>query len=164
MTIDTVYNIGDWIVHNSYGIGQIKKIEKRPIHGEKTSTYRVKTRNGVYWIPLNLEKNPRIRRVVNKRKLNRALRMLKAKPKEMADNYKTRNKRIHQVFIDGSIYKMSRLLRDLIGLRQGKKLNNTELDAYDKLVTRLSREYQVCHEIPLDDAHQKILDVIEEQE
>lgn len=160
MTLESVYDIGDWIVHNNYGIGQIKKIEKKPIHGEKTKSFRVKTKTGVYWIPLKMEENPRIRRVVNKRKLNRALRTLQSKPGKMEKNYKARNKRIKEVFINGSIHKMAKLLRDLIGLRKTKKLNNTEIDAYDKLVTRLTREYQICHETSLDNAREKILEVI----
>ena len=32
--IGTQYLIGDWVVHYAYGIGQIKKIEEKPIHGD----------------------------------------------------------------------------------------------------------------------------------
>lgn len=156
MSVDITFEIGDWIVHNYYGVGQIKRIEKRPIHGERVKTFRVKTKDGVYWVPVRKMENPRIRRVVNKRKLRRALRVLNSKPEEMEKNYKTRHARISNVFEDGSIREFMKLLRDLYALRETKKLNNTEREAVDKLEERLTREYAASYEISIPDARKKL--------
>ncbi len=43
---------GDWIVHKSYGVGQIRKIETKPIHGKEVNAFRVKTKTAVYWLPI----------------------------------------------------------------------------------------------------------------
>ena len=162
MTTDTVYDVGDWIVHNAYGVGQIKKIEKKPIHGEKVKTFRVRTKDSVYWVPVQKSDTPRIRRVVNKRKLRRALRAVKSKPKEMAKNYKTRNAQIKEVFINGALIKMARLLRDLLELEKRKKFNTTEKDAVDRILERFSREYSICYEVPIETARSKIFESIYE--
>ena len=116
MTVEAIYSVGDWIVHNFYGVGQIKKIEERPIHGEKVRTFRVRTKDSVYWVPVKKSDNPRIRRVVNKRKLRRAIRTLKSKPQKMNKNYKTRNAWIRKVFLSGSFQKMAKLLLDQVHL------------------------------------------------
>jgi RNA polymerase-interacting CarD/CdnL/TRCF family regulator len=163
MTVNALYSVGDWIVHNHYGVGQIKDIEEKPIHGKDTATYRVKTKDAEYWVPLNNADNPRIRRVVNKRKLRKAMRMLRAKPQKMAKNYKKRNSRIKKVFRNGSIYKMARLLRDLLNLRNIKKLNNTEYDAVEKLTERFEREYAACYDVPLIRAKEVFADYLIEQ-
>ncbi len=156
MSVDITFDIGDWIVHNYYGVGQIIRIEKRPIHGEKVRTFRVQTKDCVYWVPVKKAVNPRIRRVVNKRKLRRALKLLKSRPAEMAKNYKTRHARISEVFEDGSIREFTKLLRDLYGLKGTKKLNNTEKDAVDKLEERLAREYAASYETSIEEARKKL--------
>jgi RNA polymerase-interacting CarD/CdnL/TRCF family regulator len=156
MANEAIYSVGDWIVHNTYGVGQIKKIEKKPIHGEKVRTFRVRIKNGVYWVPVKEADTPNIRRVVNKRKLRRAIRAIHSKPKEMAKNYKTRNAKIKEIFLDGSLMKMARLLRDIIALSEQKKLNMTENSAVDKITERLSREYAVCYDVPIEEARREI--------
>ena len=121
MTLDSFYSIGDWIVHKAYGIGQIKKIEKRSICGQKVRAFRVKTKDSIFWVSLHSDDNPRIRRAVNKRKIRRELRTVKSKPEKMDKNDKTRNNRIVKVFEDNSIQKKAMLLRDLLALGNNKK-------------------------------------------
>jgi CarD family transcriptional regulator len=162
MSSDLIYDVGDWIVHNAYGVGQIKSIEKRPVHGEKVKTFKVKTKNATYWLPVQEADNSRIRRVVNKRKLRRAMRALRSKPEEMAENYKSRNAFIREVFQDGSFLKLARLLRDVLALREHKALNMTEKDAVEKITERFAREYAVCYDVPLTDARRKINETIQE--
>jgi RNA polymerase-interacting CarD/CdnL/TRCF family regulator len=156
MSVDLTFDIGDWVVHNYYGVGQVKRIEKKPIHGEKVRTFRVKTKDSVYWIPVKKAENPRIRRVVDKRKLRRALRILSSKPEKMAKNYKTRNSHISEVFEDGSIREFMRLLRDLYALGETKKFNTTEKNAVDKLEERVAREYAACYEMSFEQAREKL--------
>jgi RNA polymerase-interacting CarD/CdnL/TRCF family regulator len=38
------YSTGDWVVHLYYGVGQINRIEVKPILGEDTKCFKVKTR------------------------------------------------------------------------------------------------------------------------
>jgi CarD family transcriptional regulator len=156
MTAETLFDVGDWIVHNAYGVGQIRKIEKRPIHGEKVKTFRVRTKDSVYWLPLENSDNPRVRSVVNKRELRKVFRILKSRPKAMAKNYKTRNARIREDFEDGSLKRLAKLMRDLIHLGKQKKYNMTEQGAIDKIEKRFTREYAACHEILIEEARSKI--------
>lgn len=160
MTVEAIYSVGDWIVHNNYGVGQIRKIEERPVHGEKVRTFRVRTDDSIYWVPVKKSDNPRIRRVVNKRKLGRAIRTIKSKPQKMNKNYKTRNAKIREVFSSGSIQRMAKLLRDLLALRHKKNLNTTEKDAVEKIQERFIREYAICYEIPQKDASTRFRDII----
>lgn len=160
MTVDTIFAVGDWIVHNNYGVGQIKKIEEKPIHGDKVKTFRVRTKDSVYWVPVKKSDNPRIRRVVNKRKLRRAIRTIKSKPQKMNKNYRSRNKRIKEVFLSGSIQKMAKLLRDLLALSKEKNFNMTEKKAVERLQERFIREYAICYEIPQQEATTKFREII----
>lgn len=154
-SLDT-FEVGDWIVHNWYGVGEIKKVEERPIHGEEIDCYRVKTKDAIYWLPIENAVNDRTRRVVNKSRFRKAMKALKGKPKEMAKNYRTRNARIKEVvFESGSLIKMAGLLRDIMALRKNKKLNNTEKMAAENIRERIVREWSACKEIPVEEARGK---------
>lgn len=155
------FEVGDWIVHNWYGVGEIKKVEERPIHGEETDCYRVKTKDGIYWLPVGNADNDRTRRVVNKSRFKKALRTLKAEPKKMAKNYRTRNARIKEiVFESGSLVKMAGLLRDLLALREQKKWNNTEKSAVENIRERIVREWSACRDIPVEEARTKLQSIV----
>jgi RNA polymerase-interacting CarD/CdnL/TRCF family regulator len=155
------FEVGDWIVHNWYGVGEIRKVEERPIHGEELNCYRVETKDAIYWLPVENADNDRTRRVVNKSRFQKALRALKAKPEKMAKNYRTRNAHIKEVvFESGSLIKMAGLLRDLLALRKSKKLNNTEKGAVERIRERMVREWSACKDIPVEEARTKLQTIV----
>lgn len=154
------FEVGDWIVHKYYGVGEIKDTEKRPIHGEKVECYRVKTKDAAYWLPVQNADNERIRRVANKSRFKKAISELKGEPEKMAKNYRTRNARIKQImFENGSLVKMAGLFRDLMALKEGKKLNNTEKFAVEKIRERFVREWSVCKDVPLEEARSQFKNI-----
>jgi RNA polymerase-interacting CarD/CdnL/TRCF family regulator len=67
-----VYEKGDWLVHPSYGIGQVKKIEKKKIEGRKTEFYRVEGENVTYWLPVGELEASRVRRLASKKEFRKS--------------------------------------------------------------------------------------------
>ena len=155
-----MYQKGDWIVHTSYGVGQIRKIEKKPIHGEKVKVFRVKTSDAVYWLPVKKADNDRVRRIAGKKELKKVLKKLSTKPEKIGKNYRSRNAHISEVFSNDSIEMKVELLRDLLGLRQRKIWSNTEYDAAVKIFKQLANEYSIVHEVGIKKARTQINDLI----
>ncbi|MEE4194187.1 MAG: CarD family transcriptional regulator [Anaerolineae bacterium] len=153
---DFMFQKGDWIVHTAYGVGQISKVEKKPIHGEMVNVFRVKTKDSVYWLPVANAGNDRIRRIADRQNLDKALTQLNSPPKEIGSDYRTRNNHIAEVFSQGSIQSKVELLRDLMGLRQEKVWSNTENDAANTIFEQLSSEYSVICEVSLEEARDQI--------
>ena len=52
---------GDWISHLHHGVGQVEGKEKKSLGGESQEYYKVRTRNGTYWIPTDNLDPDRIR-------------------------------------------------------------------------------------------------------
>ena len=78
------YEIGEWVVHSSYGVGQIKQLEKVPLHGDpqkKEMCYKVQTREGVFWFPVDQHDNPRVRPIITEKKLISSLETFKEPPR-----------------------------------------------------------------------------------
>jgi len=149
--------VGDWLLHSYYGLGQVQAEEVRPIHGDKTETYRVETRDAEYWVPVDNVDNPRIRQTASKRAFRKAVRLLKKEPETMQKNYRSRHARIREVLNSGSLEGMTRLIRDLRARRKRRgKLNQTEKNAQKMLRRRISREWAVVMGTDLESAQQKL--------
>ena len=152
---EQVYAVGDWIVHLTYGVGQIQKKEKKTIGGIKRMCFRVKTDDGVFWLPIDNANNERIRPIASPTSIQRALRILKRAPKKMDANYKTRRKRIQKVCLDGDLRTDMRLVRDLHARQFKKGLNETEVHALTFTTNRFLKEWSLCKGLEINEARRK---------
>ena len=150
------YSIGDWIVHHSYGIGQIKKIEEKPIQGELVACFRVKTKNGAYWFPRNSADNPRIRPVASKDLLQRAQIELQKTVRDFDPDRKMWKSRIDEVRASDDLIATSQLVRDLTILRTQRQLNQTEEKALSHFTDRLLREWSATMNINVEAIQPKL--------
>jgi len=135
------YQPGDWIVHKRYGVGQVEKIEVKPIHGEETRCLRVMVRGGVYWLPVGEMDNPRIRPVASTNHLQRAVEELTNANQTLEEDRKLWKQRIETVKSDGNLVQISKLVRDLTLLRTQRRLNQTEETALKTLTERMLQEW-----------------------
>jgi RNA polymerase-interacting CarD/CdnL/TRCF family regulator len=137
----SLYSIGDWIVHHSYGIGQIKEIEVKPIHGEQVPCFRVKTKDSSFWFPKNRPNNPRIRPVATPDIVQRVKKELQKPVREFDSDRKMWKRRIDEVRAGDDLIATSQMVRDLTILRTQRKLNQTEEKALSHFKDRLLREW-----------------------
>ena len=153
---EITYAVGDWIVHLIYGVGQVKKLEQRPIGGDQKMCYRVRTEDGVFWLPLDNADNERVRPIASPKRIQRALNALKSAPKKMAGNFQTRRKRIRKVSLDGDLNTDLKLVRDLNARQFKKGLNGTEQDAFNTIVKRFCQEWALSRGIEIQEARHKL--------
>jgi len=141
------YLRGDWIVHARYGVGQVKGIEKKALDVKQKLFFKVKTFNGVYWLPVMGTDVDYIRPITTEGKIKRALTIIRKPPKELPDNHSKRNKEIIEALSDTSLYVKARMIRDLHGKQDETKLNFTEEDALTKMKRQFVNEWSVVKEI-----------------
>lgn len=151
------YSIGDWVVHYSYGIGQIQKIEEKPIHGEPEACYQVKTQNGAqWWFPRDGVENPRIRPVASQNMLQRAQKELQEPVQGLDPDKNFWKMRINEVMASGDFIAISQILRDLTVLRTQRKLNQMEVKAFNLFKDRLLSEWSTTMDIDIDALRPKL--------
>ena len=144
------YDIGQWVVHSRYGVGQIKKIENIPLHADpdaEEQCFQVQTGGGVFWFPVEQHDNPRIRPVITKNKLISALKIFEEAPEDTDLHRNELRIRINETQTDVSINTTIRLIRDLLARNVTKKLNIFEDRALRKQMERLIREWALCKEM-----------------
>ena len=151
-----------WVVHLTYGIGEIKEVETRSIAGEERRYYRVETRNSTFWMPVDTAENERVRPLASLSRIKRALRVLEQAPMKMASNHKERRKRIRENALDGSLRSDVRLIRDLYARQHQQGLNDTELESLQRMKARFLEEWALRAGIPVNEARKEIDSLLQE--
>lgn len=147
---------GDWVSHLHHGVGQVEGKEKKSIGGESQEYYKVRTRNGTYWIPTDNLDPDRIRRVVSDKDLDKALAILERPAQQMDSKHTDRKSRINKVISEGDLEGFCKLLRDLHGKRTADKLNTTEQRAHSTIKKKIAAEWSATREISLQDANKEL--------
>ena len=148
-----VLSDGKWVVHNSYGVGQIRGYEIKVINGKEVAYYRVETENSTFWIPLDQLDSDRLRPLSTKGELKKAIEILELPPREMNPDHKSL---INDVRSDPSLIDMARLVRDLNARSQIKDLNTTEKEALAHFTDRLLEEWAACMQISTEEAQRDL--------
>ena len=147
---------GDWIVHAHYGVGQVKGKEKKEFEGEKETFFRVRTFNGVYWLPIDHTDVDHIRPLASKYQINKALRMIRKPTEKLPKDYKKRGRKISVVLCDVALYPKAKMIRDLYARKRTKKLNFSEGDALEKMKKIFIDEWSLVDDKDREALEQKL--------
>jgi RNA polymerase-interacting CarD/CdnL/TRCF family regulator len=161
-TVKSQYSIGDWVVHQMYGVGQIKKIKSRSILGKKVKCFEVMTKDSTYWFPTDQKKNPRIRPVSSKDMIEKVIKALRRKSNKLDVDRKLLKKEIAKVQSEGDLVSISKIIRDLSAHQVVRKLNQYEETALNKFKTRLSREWAAITKSDTQKIEQQMAQYIKE--
>ena len=140
------YDIGEWVVHSRYGVGEIKSVEQIPLYGDvqtKEKCFKVQTSESVFWFPVEQSENPRIRPIASRERMKRALKVLKEPPQDIDAHHNVFKNRITETQNNGSLKAKIGLIRDLLARQTVKKLNIHEERALKNLNLQLVREWAV---------------------
>jgi CarD family transcriptional regulator len=151
---------GDWIVHPTYGIGQVTRIEKKRIEGKKTQFYRVEREDSTYWIPTEDIESSRSRRLASRAQFRRAIQLLHKAPRDMDPDHKKRQSRIRKVMSWGSLRGVVRVIRDLWAMQRKKQLSDTEKRAMSHFIDNLVEEWSIAEGISDEEARQDLHDLL----
>ena len=162
MVQEIQFSIGQWVVHNHYGVGQIKKIEVMPIHGEKTECFMVHVNDGAFWFPTNSVDNPRIRPVASQEIIAKVIKNLRRKPGNLEKDKKFWTTRIKEAPSNIDLVTISQLIRDLSAQKTQKRLNDSHVKALSRYKERLVHEWSAITGKDIEKIHLKINTYIQE--
>ena len=142
MTETGSYTSGDWIVHPSYGIGQIRKIEIKHISGHDKRYFKIQTSNSLYWIPVEDISDELVRALSTPDDVEHALTVLQTAPTELSSNMKVRQNDIQRARAANTLSATAQIVRDLHALRKSTRTQGViERTAYNALKQQLVEEW-----------------------
>jgi len=152
----STYAEGDWIVHAHYGVGQVKEMEEKELDGEKQNFHRVETFDGEYWLSVSETDVERIRPIASEYQINRALRMVRTRPKKLPEGHPQRSKAINEAIKDSSLYAKVCMIRDLYARERESRLNLTEESALLKMKKQFLDEWSVIKKVDREILEEKL--------
>lgn len=156
------FSKGDWIVHLHYGVGQIRKIEKKRLGDEKVSYYMAETTNSIFWVPVENTDSERVRPIASKYMMRKAIKTLKEPPVPLSDDHNERKRHINEVRLEISLITVASLVRDLLARQAQTRLNPSEEKALDHFSDNLLLEWSVSMGWDKEKVQMKYQEVLQE--
>jgi len=139
-----IYSIKDYVVYPKHGVGKIIAIEKAKIGNIDITFYKVLIENEKLILSIPLNQQSYLRRVSSINQINKAITILKGKPKIKRTMWSRRAQEYEQKINSGKLYDLAEVVRDL-----NKKSDviaeqsYSERQLFEKAYDRLKSELQV---------------------
>jgi len=139
-----VYNIKDYVVYPKHGVGKITSIDKATIGNIEINFYKVLIEKEKLTLSIPLNQQSHLRPVSSINQINKAISILKSKPKIKRTMWSRRAQEYEQKINSGKIYELAEVVKDL-----NKKTDviaeqsYSERQLFEKAYERLMSEFEV---------------------
>ena len=164
-----LYNINNYIVYPKHGVGKIISVEKAKIGDIEITFYKVMIEKEKLTLSIPLNQQSHLRHVSSINQINKAISILKEKPKIKRTMWSRRAQEYEQKINSGKLYELAEVVRDL-----NKKTDviaeqsYSERQLFEKAYERLKTEFEVIinekAQIKMDKALKRIASIDEKQE
>jgi len=150
-----IYNIKDHVVYPKHGVGKIVSVEKAKIGDIEITFYKVLIYKEKLTLSIPLNQQSNLRPVSSVNQINKAISILKSKPRIKRTMWSRRAQEYEQKINSGKLYELAEVVRDL-----NKKTDviaeqsYSERQLFEKAYERLKSELEVV----LGDKAQKKMD------
>jgi CarD family transcriptional regulator len=156
------FKVGDVVVYPSHGVGTITNEELQTISGMEMSLYVItfdKDRMTLK-VPKSRAIKAGLRYLSNSTDLDKAIEILKSKPKVSRGMWSKRAQEYETKINSGSIDLVAEVLRDLHRNVDDPARSYSERVIYESALNRLSNEFAVAETISVEDALKKISNIL----
>jgi CarD family transcriptional regulator len=139
-----IYNIKDYIVYPKHGVGKIVAIEKAKIGNIDINFYKIFIEKEKLTLSIPLNQQSHLRSISSINQINKAITILKSKPKIKRTMWSRRAQEYEQKINSGKLYDLAEVVRDL-----NKKTDviaeqsYSERQLFEKAYERLKSEFEV---------------------
>ncbi len=139
-----IYNIKDYVVYPKHGVGKIISINKAKIGEIDINFYNVLIEKEKLTLSIPLNQQSHLRPVSSINQINKAITILKSKPRIKRTMWSRRAQEYEQKINSGKLYELAEVVRDL-----NKKTDTiaeqsySERQLFEKAYERLKSEFEV---------------------
>mgnify|MGYP001414757703 CR=1 FL=1 len=139
-----IYNVKDYVVYPKHGVGKIVSVEKAQIGNIDITFYKVLIEKEKLTLSIPLNQQSHLRHVSSINQINKAINILKSKPKIKRTMWSRRAQEYEQKINSGKLYQLAEVVKDL-----NKKTDviaeqsYSERQLFEKAYERLKSEFQV---------------------
>ena len=138
------YNIKDYVVYPKHGVGKIIAVEKSKIGNIDITYYKVFVEKEKLTLSIPLNQQSHLRPISSINQVNKAINILKSKPKIKRTMWSRRAQEYDQKINSGKLYQLAEVVKDL-----NKKTDviveqsYSERQLFEKAYERLKSEFEI---------------------
>jgi len=139
-----IYSLKDYVVYPKHGVGKIVSIEKAKIGSIDITFYKVFIEKEKLTLSIPINQQSHLRHVSSINQINKAINILKGKPKIKRTMWSRRAQEYEQKINSGKLYQLAEVVKDL-----NKKTDivveqsYSERQLFEKAYERLKSEFEV---------------------
>lgn len=120
------FQLGDPVMHWTFGLGQVVGLEERDISGKKMVYYAVKVHDLTVWVPADDKLASRLRSPTSAAGFKHLFAILAGTKEQLPTDRMQRKNRLLDQLSDGQAESLCQVVRDLSAFRQGKPFNESD--------------------------------------
>lgn len=156
------FNVGDMVVHWTFGLGRITGLEERTTADHKARFFLVQIRELTVYVPDDENTPSRLRFPTPAGEFHRLFAILRGAGEPLAENRMERKSLLHKSLADGTAETICRVIRDLTALSRSKALNDDDKSILLRAQSLLTAEWVNAFSVPKSQAeaelHQLLLE------
>jgi len=139
-----IYNIKDYVVYPKHGVGKIVAVERAKIGSIDITFYKVFIEKEKLTLSIPLNQQSHLRHISSINQINKAINILKSKPKIKRTMWSRRAQEYEQKINSGKLYLLAEVVKDL-----NKKTDilveqsYSERQLFEKAYERIKSEFEV---------------------
>ena len=154
------FKIGDTVIHGTYGLGRIVRLEKQTFSGKKTLYYVVQVRDMTIWVPADAQVMSRLRSPTPQGEFPKLFSILNEPGVTLPDDRLERKTYLVEELKDGKAESCCRVVRDLSSFQYRKPLNENDRFVLKQVSDSLLGEWEFSLSIPLARAQANLQDLL----
>jgi RNA polymerase-interacting CarD/CdnL/TRCF family regulator len=151
------FRSGDDVVHPSYGVGSIVRLEERELGASGLCWYYVLAiGTATVWMPVNADGSTTLRAVTRKQDLEHYRTILSSEPTLLVRDFKKRHLELVERLTSSSFQVMCEIVRDLTALGWNRPMGETDATLLKKVRDNLWREWAAATGLAHQEAIQEV--------
>lgn len=157
------FNVGDPVVHWTFGLGKVIGVEERVISDEKALFYLVQIRELTIYVPVDDKTGSRLRSPTSSDEFKNLFAILKGSGEPLSENRLERKSLLRKGLADGKAETICQVIRDLSAMALKKALNDDDKNVLRRAQGLLCAEWGFAFSVPQTQAESELQNLLMKQ-
>ena len=155
---DGVFNVGDFVVYPTHGVGKITDLERQEVAGTKLELFVISFEQDkmILRVPVGKAESSGMRVLSSRDTVRNALKTLKGRARVKRTMWSRRAQEYEAKINSGDLVAIAEVVRDLHRGEGQPEQSYSERQIYESALDRLAREVGVVEELDTEDALKRV--------
>ena len=156
------FQIGDRVVHWSYGPGEIIQVDEKELSGRKSLYYVVQIKDLTLWVPVDAADTASLRYPTPASDFDTLFAIMSSPGEPLSENRLERKARLCEMMRDGKLESICRVIRDLAYFNRTKKLSESDQSILERAQSFLLNEWEISLSVSYIQAERDLKHLLQE--